>query len=60
MTQIRYESGDLDNRDLLEARAGLINSQNALIRQRVSHFIGRLNLMRTLGILSIDNKGMWQ
>ena len=60
VTQIRYESGDLDNRDLLEARAGLINSQNALIRQRVSHFIGRLNLMRTLGILSIDNKGMWQ
>ncbi len=59
VTQIRYEAGDLDNRDLLEARQGLIDVENSLIRLEVSHFIGRLNLMRALGTLSVDDNGMW-
>ncbi len=59
VTQIRYESGDADNRDLLDARQGLTDAQNALIDLRVQHFISSLRLRRTLGILFIDNKGMW-
>ena len=49
----------LKNRDLLEARQSLIDAQNALIRLKVSHFIGRLRLLRSLGILFIDEKGGW-
>lgn len=60
VTQTRYEAGDLDNRDLLEAREGLINGQNELIRLKVDHFIGRLRLLRTLGLLRIDEEGMWR
>ena len=60
VTQIRYESGDADNRDLLDARQGLTNAQNALIDLKVRHFIARLSLRRDLGILFIDDKGMWR
>ena len=60
VTQIRYESGDADNRDLLDARQGLTNAQNALIDLKVRHFIARLSLRRDLGILLIDDKGMWR
>lgn len=59
VTQIRYESGDADNRDLLDARQGLTDAQNALIDLRVRHFIASLRLRRTLGILFINDQGMW-
>lgn len=58
--QIRYESGTADNRDLLEARQALIQAENALIRLEVDHFVRRLELHRTLGVLFIDADGMWQ
>lgn len=60
VTEIRYEAGDLDNRDLLEARQALFNAQNALIRLQVDHFIGRLRLLRDLGLLFVDEEGMWR
>lgn len=60
VTEIRYESGKLDNRDLLEARQALVNAQNALIRLKVDHFIGRLSLLRDLGLFFVDSQGGWQ
>ena len=59
VTSYYYEAGDVDNRDLLDARQGLTNAQNALIDLKVQHFIGRLRLQRTLGVLFIDEKGRW-
>lgn len=59
VTEIRVESGDADNRDLLEARQALVDLQNQLIDQKVDHFIARLSLLRDLGLLFIDDKGMW-
>lgn len=58
--EIRYESGTADNRDLLEARQALIQAENSLIRLQVDHFIRRLDLHRTLGVLFIDPNGMWK
>ncbi|MBL4844098.1 MAG: TolC family protein [Planctomycetes bacterium] len=60
VTEIRYEAGLLDNRDLLEARQGLIDAQNSLIRLKVDHFIRRLRLLRSLGLLEIDTQGRWK
>jgi outer membrane protein TolC len=60
LTEIRYESGDLGNRDLLEAREALFNARNALIQLKVDHFIARLTLLRDLGLLFVDDRGMWQ
>ena len=60
VTRIRYESGEADNRDLLDARQSLTNAQDALIQARVDHFIARLQLYRDLGLLFVDEKGRWR
>ena len=60
VTQIRYEAGDVDNRDLLDARQSLVDAQNALIELTARHFIARLRLLRNLGVLFIDEEGMWR
>ncbi|MBL8731904.1 MAG: TolC family protein [Planctomycetes bacterium] len=58
--EIRYEAGQVDNRDLLEARQALIDAQNALIRLKVEHFVARLNLLKDMGIFFVDDRGMWR
>jgi outer membrane protein TolC len=58
--EIRYEAGDVDNRELLEARQALVNARNALIRLQVDHFIARLQLLRDMGIFFVDDQGMWR
>jgi outer membrane protein TolC len=60
VSQIRYEAGDVDNRDLLDARASLANAQNQLIELLTNHLTARLRLMKALGILVIDADGAWQ
>lgn len=60
VTQIRYEAGKLENRDLLEARQALVNAQNALIRLKADHFTARLSLLRDMGIFFVDDNGIWQ
>ncbi|MBN2445310.1 MAG: TolC family protein [Phycisphaerae bacterium] len=59
VTKLRYEAGNVDNRDLLDARQGLTNAQNALIDLKVRHFVARLRLRRNLGVMFVDEKGMW-
>jgi outer membrane protein TolC len=58
--EIRYESGQVDNRELLEARQALVDARNARIRLKVEHFIGRLNLLKDMGLFFVDEQGMWR
>jgi len=60
VTEIRYESGDADSRDLLDARQSLVDAQNELIDLQARHVIGRLTLLRTLGVLFLGDDGMWK
>lgn len=60
VTRIRYESGDAEARDLLDARQALVDAQNSLIDLETEHFIARLTLRRNLGVLFVDQEGMWQ
>jgi outer membrane protein TolC len=60
VTEIRYETGDVTNRELLEARQALVNARNALIRLKVEHFIARLDLLKDMGVFSVDAEGSWQ
>lgn len=60
IAQIRFERGELSNRDVDEARQALLDAKNSLIQEQVSYEIARLQLMRDLGILFIDEQGMWQ
>ncbi|MBK7645074.1 MAG: TolC family protein [Planctomycetes bacterium] len=58
--QLRFEQGSLSNRDVVEAQQALLDAQNSLIREKVAYEIARLGLLKDLGLLFIDEKGMWK
>ncbi|MGQ0551798.1 MAG: TolC family protein [Planctomycetota bacterium] len=60
VTEIRYEAGDAESRDLLDARQSLVDAQNALIDLKASHYTSRLRLLRDLGLLFVSAEGMWR
>lgn len=56
---ILFDRGENSNRDVVEAQESLLVAQNALVNEQVSYEIERLNLLRDMGILFIDENGMW-
>jgi outer membrane protein TolC len=60
IAQIRFERGEVSNRDKVEAEQSLLEAKNGLIREQVDYEIARLRLLRSLGILFIDDNGMWR
>jgi len=60
IAELRFERGDLPNRDVVEARQSLLDAQNNLIDEQVNYEIARLQLLRDLGILFVDENGMWK
>jgi outer membrane protein TolC len=59
IAQLLFEQGVNSNRDVVEAQQALLEARNALIREQVDYEIARLGLIRDLGILFIDEHGMW-
>jgi outer membrane protein TolC len=62
IAQLRFEQGNgqVDNRDVTEANDQLLEARNRMIDERVNYEISRLQLLKDLGILFIDEKGMFQ
>lgn len=60
IAELLFERGENQNRDVVEANQALLDAQNALIDEQVSYEIARLQLLRDLGILFIDEQGMWK
>lgn len=60
IAELQFEQGQIDNRDVVEASESLLDAQNRLISEQVSYEIARLSLLRELGILFIDEQGMWK
>ncbi|MFT7484864.1 MAG: outer membrane protein TolC [Candidatus Paceibacteria bacterium] len=60
IAQIRFEQGKVSNREVTEAQEALLDAQNSLINERVNYEISRLGLLRNLGILFIDERGMFK
>jgi outer membrane protein TolC len=60
IAELRFERGEIENRDVVEASQSLLSAQNSLINEQVNYEIDRLELLRALGILFIDEKGMWK
>jgi len=59
-TTLLLDAGRASTRDLLEAQDSLLEAQNSLTRTIVDHTIARLEFWRDIGILEIDEKGLWQ
>ncbi len=60
IAQILFEKGDNSNRDVVEAQQSLLEAKNSLIAEQVSYEIARLGLLRDLGVLFIDEHGVWK
>jgi len=58
-TQLFLEAGRAEIRDLLEAQESLISAQNQLTTSLVNYRVAELELQRDMGVLQVDEKGMW-
>lgn len=59
MTNMLQEYGRATTRDLLEAQAALLRAQNALTSAVVSYRLTELELQRDMGVLLVDETGLW-
>jgi outer membrane protein TolC len=57
---IFLEAGRAQIRDLLDAQDSLLAAQNSLTRAVVNYRIAELELQRDLGLLKVNEKGLWQ
>jgi len=58
--QLFLEAGRAQIRDLLEAQDALLSAQNQLTAAVVNYRIAELELQRDLGLLEVNEKGLWQ
>jgi outer membrane protein TolC len=58
-TELSQEAGFVEIRDLLEARDDLLSAQNSFTGAVVSYRIGELSIQRDMGLLLVDENGLW-
>jgi outer membrane protein TolC len=54
------DAGRAQTRDLLEAQDALLAAQNSLTASVVDYRTAELNVQRDMGVLQVDEKGLWQ
>lgn len=59
-TRIFQEAGRTQIRDVLESQEALVSAQNSLVSIIVSYHTASLALQRDLGLLEVNEKGLWQ
>jgi hypothetical protein len=59
IAQLRFEQGTSRTATWSRPSSRLLDAQNALIDGEVAYEIARLGLLKDLGMLFIDEKGMW-
>ena len=59
-TDLFLQAGRAQVRDVLEAQEALISAQNALTSALVQYRVTELALQRDLGVLEVDENGLWQ
>ncbi len=58
--QLQLQAGRAEMRDLLDAQEALLSAKNALTSAMVNYRLAELTLQRDLGVLKVDNNGLWQ
>lgn len=59
-TDLFMQAGRAEIRDVLDAQESLTNAQDALTSALVSYRISTLELQRDLGVLKVNENGLWQ
>ena len=58
-TDLFLQAGRAEIRDVLEAQDSLLSAQNALTAALVSYRVAELELQRDMGVLLVDETGLW-
>lgn len=59
-TKMFLDAGRAEIRDLLDAQDALLSAQNQLTAAIVNYRLAELNLQRDMGVLQVDEKGLWK
>ena len=59
-TDLFLQAGRAEIRDVLEAQEALVSAQNALSSALVRYRIAELELQRDLGLLEVNEQGLWR
>ncbi|MBC8481977.1 MAG: TolC family protein [Planctomycetes bacterium] len=59
-TNLFLEAGRAAIRDVLEAQESLLSAQNSLTAAIISYRVAELELQRDMGVLEINENGLWQ
>ncbi|MFO1531882.1 MAG: TolC family protein [Kiritimatiellia bacterium] len=54
---LRFEAGELGNRDVVEAENGLLDARNTLVDTAIGHENARIRLLARIGLLDIGPEG---
>jgi len=60
VSEIKFNQGKISNLDLVDAQQALLDAENNLVQDKITYEITRLGLLKDLGILFIDENGMWR
>lgn len=60
IAQLRFERGEIGNRDLTDALTNLADAKDRYIREKANAETARLRLLRSLGLLRMNADGTWQ
>ncbi len=59
-TGLFFEAGRIPIRDVLESQRSLLSAQNSLTSAVVSYRIAELTLQQDMGLLKVDETGLWR
>lgn len=59
-TNLFFQAGRAQIRDLLEAEDALVTAQNAFTSAIISYRLAELSIQRDMDVLQIDRQGLWQ
>lgn len=59
-TNLFLQAGRAQIRDVLDAQESLVSAQDSLTSALVAYRISELQLQRDLGVLAVDERGLWQ
>jgi outer membrane protein TolC len=59
IANIRFQNGEIGNRDLTDALTNLADAKDRLVREQANVETARAQLLRDLGVLVLDDEGIW-
>jgi outer membrane protein TolC len=60
IANIRFQNGEIANRDLTDALENLADARDRLVQEKTNVETARLQLLRNLGVLTLDEDGTWR